>query len=472
MPNVTPNGSRRRDPKLRFTIYDSRFTNFRLAWACLVGLQFASAVAQDEIELLSGTRISGKIIERTEQSVRIQITVENRPLIRSYPLNRVGAITQDGQRQVLSPRPKDSEPSRAPAADSPGTKPAAGDSSGGARTLDALIGQMGRTPPDWFEATPLEYPETLDLSWPEPTPIIWNYTRNVDHYLWDIVNSNPKRYRSGVRFVHHLLVLNQMNESVSVRAMNELGRMYFEFFRDYARAAFWWRQAKVDRNPKFAETPSAARLAECYYRLGDRAGTVELLDRLPLTPAVIKAWGDLKETDKALRLCDEGLKRGFLPSQTYLLAGDACRASRDFSRATEFYRRVLALAPTGSPAQVEQIKRDQDRARDTIEVIRLFDALDVRRIPDGTYAGKSLGYSGNVEVEALVKAGRIDNLKVTHHSDRQYYHAIEESIRRILEKQTVNGVDAISGATVTSEAVIRASAKALAEGMGALPAGN
>lgn len=429
-----------------------------LSWVFLSWLAATAALAADEIELLSGTRLEGKIIERTEQSIKIQLTVENRPLVRSYPLNRVRAITQNGRRQILASGDKDS-PAAVASAAAPGTQ-----------SMDSLIEQMGRTPPDWFDSTPLEYPETLDLSWPEPAPVIWNYTRNVDHFLWDIISSNPKRYRSGIRFMHHLLSVNQRNEGVRGRAMNELGRMYFEFFRDYARAAFWWRQAKVDQNPKFAQSPSPAHLAECYWRLGSRSSATQLLERLPLTPAVIKAWADLKETDKAIRLCEEGLKRGLPPSQIYLLAGDACRAARDFSKATEFYQKVLSV-PRPAP-QGEEIKRDQERAQATLEVIRLFDTLDVSRIPDGAYPGKSLGYYGHVEVEAVVKSGRVVDIKVTYNPDRQYFHAVDESIRRILERQTVNGVDAISGATVTSEAVIRAAAKALSSGMSTNAAGK
>ncbi|MBM3834841.1 MAG: FMN-binding protein [Verrucomicrobia bacterium] len=417
---------------------------------------------QDEVELLSGTRIQGKILERTEQSVKIQVTADGRQLTRSFPLSRVRAVTENGQRRVINTGGIDSSkpPSTEPVSGSELVQRAPAD-------VEALIEQAGRTPPTWFEAAPLDYPQTLDLSWPDPAPVIWNYTRNVDHYIWDIISSNPKRYQSGVRLMHHLLAVNQQHEGTRVRAMNELGRMYFEYFRDYARAAFWWRQAKVDQNAKFAESTSPAQLAECYWRLGTRSMAVDLLTRLPLTPAVVKVWGDLKETEKALALCDEGLKRGFLPSQTYLLAGDVCRAARNFTKAAEFYQRAQEVPATGNTTQVEQIKRDHDRARATLEVIRLFDALDVSRIADGKYPGKSLGYSGNLEVEAIVKGGRTESLEVTHNPDRQYFHAVEETIRRILARQTVNGVDAISGATITSEAVIRAAAKALAEGMNA-----
>ncbi|MSU20220.1 MAG: FMN-binding protein [Pedosphaera sp.] len=440
-----------------------------LAWISVAHCLVVTTLAEDEVELLSGIRVQGKIIERTEQSIKIQVTVESRQLIRSYPLNRVRAVIREGQRQVLTPQTADLSKTgpgvNSEGALSPSLSAGSEILQRTAAAVESLIQKMGRTAPDWFDATPLEYPETLNLTWPEPTPIIWNYTRNVDHYIWDIINTNPKRYPSGVRLMHHMLQVNQTSEGTRARVMDQLGRMYFEFFRDYARAAFWWRQANVEKSPKFSQSPSPAHLAECYWRLGSRSMAMDLLNHVRLTPAVVKAWGDLKEKEKALRLCDEGLRNGFLPSQTYLLAGDVCRTVRDFSQAAEFYRKVLEVSVEGTPARVEQIRRDQDRSRATLEVIRLFDTLDVSRIADGPYAGKSLGYSGNVEVEAVVKAGRIESLNVAHHSDRQYYHAIEETTRRILARQTVSGVDAISGATITSEAVIRASAKALAEGM-------
>ena len=60
----------------------------------------------------------------------------------------------------------------------------------------ALIDRVGRTPPDWFEATSLEYPKTLDLAWPEPSSGPWNAQKNVRQYIWDVINPNPA-YRAG-----------------------------------------------------------------------------------------------------------------------------------------------------------------------------------------------------------------------------------------------------------------------------------
>jgi hypothetical protein len=68
-----------------------------------------------------------------------------------------------------------------------------------------LIDTVGRTPPDWFASTPLDYPSTLDLDWPlKPLSQGWNNQKHVELLRGDI---------------------------------NVLAGMYFELFQDDARAA-------------------------------------------------------------------------------------------------------------------------------------------------------------------------------------------------------------------------------------------
>ena len=415
--------------------------------------------SEDALELVSGALIKGVITDRTETAVTIQIKAGSRTLTRRYPMERVKSVTINGEKTVVEGQiaGENEEPTTG------GVGAVSGIVQRSSEDIDALIDRLGRIPPDWFESTPLEYPRTLNLRWPEEPPLVWNYERNVEHYLWDIINTNAKRYRGGVRLMHHLLEVNQNSPNTLARIMNELGRMYFEFFKDYARAAFWWKQAGVERKDRFRDAPSGARLAECYLRLGNREMAIELLNALPLTYAVIKLWGELRETDKTLELCEAALQEGLEANQIYLLAGDACRMSERYDQALVFYERVLAV-PMDAKHR-EQIERDQRRAAETVEVIRLFDTLDVPTLSNGTYQDKSYGYYGNVYIETRIDSGRIDALRVTSHSDKQYYHAIDATIERILQKQTVKGVDAISGATITSEALIRATAKALSQGV-------
>ncbi|MDA1277260.1 MAG: FMN-binding protein [Verrucomicrobia bacterium] len=437
-----------------------QFSRFPLA-VFVALLCNCSALAEDTLELFSGARIQGTVTERSGDGVTIQTTVGTRQLTRKFPVNLIRTLSIDGKRIELRP-----ETANSPATVSQSTDTAATTSEMIQRSpseITALIDQLGRTPPDWFESTLLDYPNTLDLSWPEDPNLVWNYTRNVDHFLWDIINTNPKRYRGGVRLMHHLLIVNQNETGTRERVMNELGRMYFEFFKDYARSAFWWRSAGVERNTKFAQTANAAHLAECYWKLGSREMAIELLDGLPLTYAVIKLWSDLKETEKSIRLGQEGIKEGLEPSEIFVLAGDACRTVEKYAEAQQYYAKAIQVPAEGK--NKEQITRNHDRAQATIEMIRLFDRLDIAQIKEGVYEDKSYGYAGNVYVEASVRDKRIQTLAITSLSDKQYYHAVDQTVQRILKQQTVKGIDAVSGATVTSEAVIRASAKALSQGI-------
>ena len=64
-----------------------------------------------------------------------------------------------------------------------------------------------------------------------------------------------------------------------------------------------------------------------------------------------------------------------------------------------------------------------------------------------------------------VHSGRITDVKVEKHEEKQFYSSIKDTTADIVAKQGVKGVDATSGATITAVAIINASAKALVGGM-------
>jgi uncharacterized protein with FMN-binding domain len=420
----------------------------------------ATARAEDLLELSSGAKVRGKVTARTDTSVTIDVVIGTRTLTRVYPVDKIAAVTINGKRQVLGSSPT-----------TPGLKPGAGSSlptstsslpkAGGTRSkqeVETLINQMGRTPPDWFEATPLNYPQSLDLSFPQPAPGGWNNQKNVGQYVWDIINPNQNKWRDGVRLMHHLLTVNKDNRDVQNRTMLALGTMYHNLHEDYARAAFWWRAAGVEKGN--GAPGVLVHLAECYWRLGSKPMAVELLRaQKSQTSPMIKLWADMGETNAALQLA-ESLARNGYDSMAYLYAGDACRVAGQNSKAIDYYQRVLATKAEGN--QKGRIERDQNRARASLEAIRLFDLSDVRKVPDGTYRDSSLGYEGQVQVEVVVKDKRIEDVRVTQHKEKQFYSALADTPRKIIAKQGVKGVDATSSATITSEAIINATAKALA----------
>jgi hypothetical protein len=117
--------------------------------------------------------------------------------------------------------------------------------------VQALIEERGSTPPEWFEATPLNYPQSLDLAWPERPEGNWNNQKNVGQYVWDVINMNPGKWKEGVRFMHHLLSVHKDHPDVRTRAMVELGRMYHGLLQDDARGAYWWQKVGVQEGTKF-----------------------------------------------------------------------------------------------------------------------------------------------------------------------------------------------------------------------------
>ena len=416
-----------------------RFIQY-IAICAFYGTIFTVDLGGDVIKLKSGLILNGHITKQNDEAVTVELTSGGRTLIRKIPRLQIESIEESekaGENGNVLQRTE--------------------------TAVRQLIQESGSRMPDWFDAAPLDFPETLDLNWPDIDTPIWNYQQHIDHYLWDIIDTNASRYRQGVKFISHLLDRSDLPEISHSKAKEELGRMFFEFFQDYARAAFWWESAKVATSERFRTTDSPARLAECYAQLGNREMAIALLKTIPLTPAVIKAWGGLRENDHALSLAKEALELGFEASEIHLLSGDACRNVGRYDEAAQYYQQALQVE-IKSPFKAE-IERNHRRARDTMEVIRLFDRLDLAKVRNGTYRDRSYGYSGYVNVEVQTAQSSIESAKVTSMSDRQYYHAVEETLQRIKSKQSVKGVDAVSGATVTSEAVIRATARALAQGM-------
>lgn len=413
----------------------------------------AAVSTSDVIELLSGAKLKGNVTARDNEYITIQVEMGGRTYSKKYPVSRIHAVTIDGRREVLQAMPGGGGRS------SEGPRGGVAAIDGPQRTraqVEALIDSLGRSAPDWWDSVPLSYPRTLDLSWPQKPPGDWNNQRNVGQYIWDVINPNTGRWREGIRLMHHLLVLHQDNTATRARAMESLGRMYYDFERDYARAAFWWRQAEVDGA---RQSPAGVKLAECYWRLGNRQMAEELLNKLPIYTTSIKLWADMGETDKSLQLA-ERLARAGWPDLAYLLAGDACRIAGRYRDAVEYYQKVLAVPAVGRGGK--RILLSQQRARANIEGIRVFDALDLSRVPDGTYRGSSPGYAGDVHVEVAVKGGRIESVQVTSYKEKQFYSALTDTPRQIVQKQGLKGVDAVTGATVTSEAIINAVAGALA----------
>jgi uncharacterized protein with FMN-binding domain len=327
--------------------------------------------------------------------------------------------------------------------------------------IESLIEKVGKTPPDWWDSTPLTYPPTLDLDWPMRAEGPWDARKNVGQYLWDVINPNPGRWKEGIKLVNHLMIRHKDDPEKLVRAMETLGHMYHNLMEDWARAVFWWRMC--ERRGGYVDLVG---LAHCYWKLGSKEMAVGVLAEIGPDDtrhgAVIKLWADTGKFDKALALARQKAADG-MPTIAHLTAGDTCRLAGRYQEALAWYQKVLTVKE--DLGREGDIKKDRERAQASIQAIRLFDTLEVAEVADGVYTANSIAYAGPLHVEVAVKGGRIESVRVTKHGEKQFYSALTDTPSQIVKKQGVKGVDAVTGATMTSEAIINATAKALAGGM-------
>ncbi len=325
--------------------------------------------------------------------------------------------------------------------------------------VEALIEQAGKTRPPWWDSVEVTYPPTLDLTWSNDTGD-WDPQHKLGHYLWSVIGANPQRFKEGTKLLHHVLVVNKDNPERLARTMDRLGWAYFDLLEDYPRAVFWWRKAARLRGQ---QPTNYVALARAYYRMGSREMAQEILNRLGAdttgNSGIVRTWAEMGETQKALALARGQVASG-LPDAGYLAMADIYRQTGRLNEALECYQKALE-ATSGSRG----IEKNKKRARINAENIRILAALNLGRVADGTYTGSALGYIGDVGVRVTIKGGRIESIDVIQTREDRPMTALQEMPARILEKQDIQGVDVVSGATVTSDAIIYATGGALLQGM-------
>ncbi|MEH2920289.1 FMN-binding protein [Samsonia erythrinae] len=88
---------------------------------------------------------------------------------------------------------------------------------------------------------------------------------------------------------------------------------------------------------------------------------------------------------------------------------------------------------------------------------------EVAQYKDGTYTGKAQGKAAEIVVSVSIKDGKIVNAEVLEHGDTKamMLSAMDHIVPDLIEKQDINKVDAVTGATLSSQGVINAVKQAL-----------
>ena len=98
------------------------------------------------------------------------------------------------------------------------------------------------------------------------------------------------------------------------------------------------------------------------------------------------------------------------------------------------------------------------------------DSIDFSTLPnygytDGTYEGTGEGWGGDVVISVTIEGGQIVSLEVVSAEEETYAYWSQAAalLETIILAQTTDGVDAVSGATFSSEGILEAVADALAQ---------
>lgn len=85
---------------------------------------------------------------------------------------------------------------------------------------------------------------------------------------------------------------------------------------------------------------------------------------------------------------------------------------------------------------------------------------------DGTYSASSYGYSGRVEVTVTIQNGQIASIEQSNSDSPEYFdYAWGTLYPQIMGNQSADGIDTASGATFSSEGILGAVQKALAQAL-------
>lgn len=124
-------------------------------------------------------------------------------------------------------------------------------------------------------------------------------------------------------------------------------------------------------------------------------------------------------------------------------------------------------------AQEEQQKavKMQDACKEAMDKMENMQAMGTEEetksaygLSDGVYTGTGTGFGGSLTVEVTIENGKIQDISITDtQDDDSYLDKASVLLEQIVDAQGTEGVDAVSGATYSSEGILGAVGDALGE---------
>ncbi|HPD15898.1 MAG TPA: FMN-binding protein [Planctomycetota bacterium] len=286
-------------------------------------------------------------------------------------------------------------------------------------SLDQALADL-KIPPPWLDAVPLDVAPG--------TP--WNKAWDRIEVL--LMTADPADRRKAVKLAYEYQKDGRARDGMPAAT-------YF-----LAGETAW---ALVEHR-KLANKNAVAwmRLASCYRHFGEHAQALAALD-------------------EALKHLPDPPWRSFQEAQVSEARGDVLADRGDRAAAEAAYERARDLYAAIPPKPPLELAASRAAARVAAKADMLGrDALKTARLRDGTFSATVFGYSDHIRATVTVRDGRIADVTLDH-KERADLGARTVLPERIVREQRAD-VDAITGATITSQAIQSAVFQALKQSAG------
>lgn len=295
---------------------------------------------------------------------------------------------------------------------------AAGAPAGAAESkLDAALKAL-KIPPDWFAEVKSDY----------NTQTPWKDARlHIRKLLAEA------KYREAVKltYTYHVVQKNGSGDGHEYPMYLFLGGEHAWAVKTYAE--------RLAPKPKGATFEYNA-LASLYARFGEYERALQTLrdalEHLPDPPWQISGRATVEDK-----------------------LGDVCAAMGDAEGARQHYNEAIRLFPTSNqPYGRHLLHRNAAKVQAKLDLLNR-NALDISKLKDGVYRGSGVGYVKDVNATVTVKGGKIADIRLQH-EEKIDLGATDTVPKQIIERQNLE-VDSVTGATVTTQAIVQAVYEAL-----------
>ena len=290
--------------------------------------------------------------------------------------------------------------------------------------------------PEWWNEVSVrkQFPKTMDF----PSQIDFVQTAYAE----------KGRHREAIILFSDIAERAHSAENLAfLRAYYEMAYGYRVYLKDHARALYWYGQCRFDpvsRDPKLFENQLKADLG--------------LLQSLVGLEKSMRSLYMIRLLARTLLFEPTPLGNQILP-EVFLEIGHLCRDLELVPQAQTAFEACLKAGRMLPKDVAPHVKAPCSAAKAALRVLS-GESLDFRQIPSGTYSASAFGYNSLIVVEMVFDDKKCQAFSIPFNGDKRPLDVGDIIPVSVVENQTLE-LDGITGATVTSRAILSAATEAL-----------